>query len=115
MNVHAFLVNDLQFFLFPLGLAGQRLTSRKENRKPWAYLLQLFTQGIWITWALSLGQGWATLSSWSYAVLYVWNYLEWKHPRVTAAVTAAVRRVKDPVAGFARSLVPHKEKETEVA
>lgn len=99
-TIHAFLVHDLQWCLFPLGFIGQRLTSRKKDRKPWAYLLQLFTQGVWILWAFTNGQPGASVGSAFYAGLYIWNYLEWKHPRITDAITA-----------FVRLLLPHKEKE----
>lgn len=91
MNIHAFLVHDLQWCLFPLGFVGQRLTSRRKNRKVWAYLLQLFTQGVWIAYAFAIGQNGMSVGSFFYAGLYVWNYLEWKKPELTDSVKAAVR------------------------
>ena len=91
MNIHAFLVHDLQWCLFPLGFIGQRLTSRRKNRKVWAYLLQLFTQAVWITYAFAIHQKGMSVGSVFYALLYIWNYLEWKRPVLTDSVKAAVR------------------------
>lgn len=110
MTLHAFLTQYLQFFLFPLSQIGYRLSTRKKDKKEWAFLLQLFTQAVWIVWALSIDQGWATLGSFAYAGQYIWNYLEHKHPRFTDPVNAAVSKAATRAGNAVRTLLPKRNK-----
>lgn len=62
-------------FLTPLGLIGMYLSGRKLKV---GWLFGLFTQTVWITYAVATHQYPFIIGSLGYAGIYLKNYLAWR-------------------------------------
>lgn len=62
------------YVLAPFGLAGMIMAGRKNR---WGWMLSIFTQVLWVTYALNTAQYGFIIGSVSYGAVYLKNFLGW--------------------------------------
>jgi len=68
------MIHYWSYILAPLGLAGMWMAGKKR-RSGW--LLSLFTQALWLAYAIQTKQYGFIVGTLSYAFVYVKNYMSW--------------------------------------
>ena len=68
------ITSNWSYVLAPFGLAGMILAGRKNR---WGWMLSIFTQILWVTYALDTAQYGFILGSVAYGAVYLKNFLGW--------------------------------------